>query len=147
MFHGKRSHLILGVVAAIARQIEILPLRRVDPWVDPLLQDEVHCVVRHLLPGDVHHGGSHKLFAGERRIVAGGRDPHIARHTVSVRPECAAQHAPARTQHSACTQHRCETVKNSRRDRATFLWPFFLFFSLPSLSRTGASFRETTFAS
>ena len=47
------QHLVVGLVAALARQIEPLPLAQIEVGFEPLLQHQLARVVSHLLPGDV----------------------------------------------------------------------------------------------
>mmetsp|Transcript_28541 Transcript_28541/g.71842 ORF Transcript_28541/g.71842 Transcript_28541/m.71842 type:complete len:212 (-) Transcript_28541:35-670(-) len=82
------KHLVLRVVAGLAGEVVKLPLRGVDVGLDPAVQDELHAVVRHLLPRDVGHGGGDELGAsghgaggggsgGSRRAGAAGRSPRL----------------------------------------------------------------------
>ena len=57
IFHGqpiKGSHLVVCLVAADTTEIIELPLRSVDMRLDPSFHNELHCIVRHLLAGDIH---------------------------------------------------------------------------------------------
>mmetsp|Transcript_8475 Transcript_8475/g.20405 ORF Transcript_8475/g.20405 Transcript_8475/m.20405 type:complete len:204 (-) Transcript_8475:84-695(-) len=51
---GIMEHLVLGVVASLAAQIVVLPLRCVNVGGDPLIHHEVAGVVRHFLSRNVH---------------------------------------------------------------------------------------------
>lgn len=54
--------LVVGVVAGLARQVEVLPGRGVEVGLDPLVDEEVAGVVRHLLTGNVDHGREDDLL-------------------------------------------------------------------------------------
>mmetsp|Transcript_34347 Transcript_34347/g.57668 ORF Transcript_34347/g.57668 Transcript_34347/m.57668 type:complete len:257 (+) Transcript_34347:971-1741(+) len=68
--HGRVQHLILSVITRLAGQIVVLPLGRVNIRSDPLLHYQFHAVMRHLLPGDVHHGGCLQLVGCRRRGIS-----------------------------------------------------------------------------
>mmetsp|Transcript_68016 Transcript_68016/g.190489 ORF Transcript_68016/g.190489 Transcript_68016/m.190489 type:complete len:387 (+) Transcript_68016:705-1865(+) len=61
--HSVVEHLVPGLVAVLATEVEVFPLHGVDPRLDPLLADETHRVPRHLLARDVGHRRGDDLLA------------------------------------------------------------------------------------
>mmetsp|Transcript_18299 Transcript_18299/g.50451 ORF Transcript_18299/g.50451 Transcript_18299/m.50451 type:complete len:316 (-) Transcript_18299:55-1002(-) len=52
---GVLEDLVVSLVARLAREVVVLPLRRVHMRPHPLLKHQLHAVLGHLLSGDVHH--------------------------------------------------------------------------------------------
>mmetsp|Transcript_2839 Transcript_2839/g.10307 ORF Transcript_2839/g.10307 Transcript_2839/m.10307 type:complete len:204 (-) Transcript_2839:163-774(-) len=55
------QHLILGIIAILRPQVKPLPRARVHVRLDPLGQNQIHHIRRHLLPRHVHHGRARDL--------------------------------------------------------------------------------------
>ena len=70
---GVVQDLVVGFVAGLAGQVEVLPRRDVEVGLDPLVEDEVAGVVRHLLAGNVDHRREDDLLGRRGDGVEVGR--------------------------------------------------------------------------